>query len=682
MSNIWEVFLQSATVTLCAVLLLIVKNTLRDKLSPRWQYGVWGVLALRMLWPASMSRTLLFNFPLWFEMLKTHFESGGSAYAEKYVPLHLTSGLPWIKDAPTSFADWLFIVYALGILAFLLRHLRSYMRLRALLRRGGEPASEVREAMERVCARYGLKSCPVVTVPELPTAFVCGVFRPILAVPEGKEVDDKVLLHELLHLKHHDMLQNALWCCLRSLHWWNILLVPIFERISNDMESLCDQRVLELLEGEERRAYGGILLDMASEKYARAPGTSSISNGGDFISERIENIARFKKYPRGMALVSLCIVFVLSLSFLGGTVRDYGGGNFSQSAYSLQNPYPKRSMAVTRLARCRTPDAAIDAYAKAMLQRNAYFLATASPLEMQEEIALAIEESEENYPHSVGIDVGPELEWLSYMGSSGYVVSSYTENGDGTVDARLQFYTETLLNSEGKELVYEYERDGESFTERGGIVLLNVRAEETDDGWVAYERGPRELYPKNGLMRINMLLLMPGFEKTLVTEHGSITLCGLVQRSMAPFSSVTFFSGTDNDIHTRGEFTETLFMKVKYELWERSGDDWNRDDIRMDDWPGDDVSIEIDPIWNEGDKPDFYYDSAMPVQGISHSVQIENKFSYLSNTATWEGEYELYAEPYEAALADAPWGYAVRICWDEAIVEELIIPLEEVLNGE
>ena len=78
MSNIWEVFLQSATVTLCAVLLIIVKNALRDKLSPRWQYGVWGVLALRMLWPTSMSRTLLFNFPLWIEMLKSHFENGGS----------------------------------------------------------------------------------------------------------------------------------------------------------------------------------------------------------------------------------------------------------------------------------------------------------------------------------------------------------------------------------------------------------------------------------------------------------------------------------------------------------------------------------------------------------------------------------------------------------------------------
>ena len=94
MSNIWEVGLQSCTVTLCAVLLLIVKSALRDKLSPRWQYGVWGALALRIVWPASMSATLLFNFPLWFEMLKTRFEADGSAYGAKYEPLRLESGLP------------------------------------------------------------------------------------------------------------------------------------------------------------------------------------------------------------------------------------------------------------------------------------------------------------------------------------------------------------------------------------------------------------------------------------------------------------------------------------------------------------------------------------------------------------------------------------------------------------
>ena len=40
MTNIWEFLLQTLTVTIAAGLLLVIKELLRDKLSPRWQYGI------------------------------------------------------------------------------------------------------------------------------------------------------------------------------------------------------------------------------------------------------------------------------------------------------------------------------------------------------------------------------------------------------------------------------------------------------------------------------------------------------------------------------------------------------------------------------------------------------------------------------------------------------------------
>ena len=38
MRNIWDLLLQTGTVSLAAGLILAVKELLRDKLSPRWQY--------------------------------------------------------------------------------------------------------------------------------------------------------------------------------------------------------------------------------------------------------------------------------------------------------------------------------------------------------------------------------------------------------------------------------------------------------------------------------------------------------------------------------------------------------------------------------------------------------------------------------------------------------------------
>lgn len=76
-----------------------------------------------------------------------------------------------------------------------------------------------------------------------------------MVLPEGT-VDEAVLLHELLHIKYWDALQNSVWCICRALHWCNPLVRLAIDRAELDMESLCDQRVLERLEGEARRAYG------------------------------------------------------------------------------------------------------------------------------------------------------------------------------------------------------------------------------------------------------------------------------------------------------------------------------------------------------------------------------------------------------------------------------------------
>lgn len=53
MENIWSFLLQTLSVSLIGLLLLVVKLLLRNRLSPRWQYAVWGVLAVRLMVPAS-----------------------------------------------------------------------------------------------------------------------------------------------------------------------------------------------------------------------------------------------------------------------------------------------------------------------------------------------------------------------------------------------------------------------------------------------------------------------------------------------------------------------------------------------------------------------------------------------------------------------------------------------------
>lgn len=141
------------------------------------------------------------------------------------------------------------------------------------------------------------------------------------------------------------------------------------------MESLCDQRVLERLRGEDRRNYGISLLAMANDKYPRAVGTTSLSNGGKNIAQRIEAIVRFKRYPRGMALASVCVVVVLAASCLVGMVDKETG---LQEGFDYVG-YTNQQIAAAHLNYCTTVAGALDTYAKGIMDDNLLFLSMASP---------------------------------------------------------------------------------------------------------------------------------------------------------------------------------------------------------------------------------------------------------------------------------------------------------------
>ena len=400
MENIWDFLAQTLTASVAAGLLLIVKRLFMDKLSPRWQYGVWAILAIRLLLPAGLfGRALIPGINVVLEAAKTGAESHlSSALTVPYAVTEVVAPVPLIRLVrPVSVTDWLFYLYAAGVAVLLLGFLLSYLVLRRRVTRGRTPDRNVLERLEGVAAQYGLKvPRRVVVLPGVESAFVCGPLSPVLVLPQ-REVDDKVLLHELLHLKYGDLWAGVGICLLRCLHWCNPLLWYCWNKAQNDCEALCDQRVLERLEGEERRQYGVILLSMAEDRYARAPGTTSMANGGKNIKARIQAIARFKRYPQGMALGSWCVAVVLTVACLVGT-----GGAVAVPQYDQRGSF---ALAAAMLNRPTTVAGALDTYAKAVLCNSPVYFVMAVP---EEERAQAIQAVGEPFEE---VDLNDSLFW-------------------------------------------------------------------------------------------------------------------------------------------------------------------------------------------------------------------------------------------------------------------------------
>lgn len=566
MTNLWAFLLQTLYVTGVGLLLLAIKTLLKDKLSPRWQYAVWSVLALRILLPAYTGKYyVLLPLPLWVETAKVMVEPHwASAYTNVYEATQVTSPIPWLTGAPVSLSDWLFLLYVVGVVVTLLRYLISWLRLCLLLRQGTPVPADVQEQIERIGKTYACKTCRAIELPGLPSPMVCGVFRPVLALPKGKALDDHVILHELLHLNYKDALQNVFWCFCRALHWCNPIVRLLLNRVGNDMESLCDQRVLERLRGEDRRNYGISLLAMANDKYPRAVGTTSLSNGGKNIAQRIEAIVRFKRYPRGMALASVCVVVVLAASCLVGMVDK------EEPLYGMMYFGPKtdREVAISHLNYCTTVAGALDTYAKGIINESSLCLAMATTGETQKEMeALARTGTYRGLPseievyHAIDHDV-PSKESVRYQ--LGYVyydkmeapsVRNLQKEKDGSYSALLVLYVTQVLDP---ELHYITDDEGKI----GGQLVFSLKVWKEGVRYVVQQLGDSVLYTE-GIAGTYSPYLVPAL-KTYAAEGNSgsvVVTCRSSHRVGTYYTSSGIFGGTSQlreDPDPNAEFWEEV----------------------------------------------------------------------------------------------------------------------------
>lgn len=667
MTNIWAFFIQTFTVSVVAIGIIVLKRLLQDKLTPRWQYGVWGILALRILLPVNISKNVIVPIPLWIEMLKASVEKHmNSSFTEVYVPATIKHVVAYWEQIPTSFTDWLFIIYAIGVLVCLGMYAFSYLRLRKIVKRGKPISHELGMKLQRVCDTYQLKSCKAVMIEGLTSAFVCSGIYPILALPE--EVDEKVILHELLHLKYHDELQSIFWCVLRCLHWCNPLLQWVFCQIENDMETLCDQRVLERLEGEERREYGMILLGMANEKYARVPGSSSISNGGKFIAQRIEAIVRFKKYPKGMAIVSICSVIIMFVPTIIGYARDVSA--------SGENPYNigpvnelKTAMAHARLDRCETMAGALDTYAKGLAYENGLYIAIASPYEKHEKLESQMRKNalEDGWGANY-LDNGEYLDCILSTGSAGFFGASYgiyniRKSADGKYLAYLRFGIYNLIREDGT--IYEAEENPYN----GGMVLIPVKVWQ-EDGWVVEEAGERVVLAAGDFYAIYEYtdLIPEKAEFQAVGETGTVRIFVQSEHHIGENRASLRSSNLTDSLDLDAEFAdEAPHYKVEYTYHENS----------KGELPKKIVGIQIAELQSVEEEV-IFEEKENVKQGESHSYSgqtwiIKSVHEAKRKVEDYGDTGDLY---FDEILSGIPVAYKVRITWDDEVVEELL--LEEV----
>lgn len=149
----------------------------------------------------------------------------------------------------------------------------------------------------------------VYQVEGLPTAFVMGM-PPCIYLPADltEEEREYVLCHERIHIKRHDMRIKQGAFIILCLHWFNPLVWLAFRCMEADMESSCDEKVLEKMGTDIKKGYSLSLVRLSAEE--RWFGTP-LAFGEKPIKTRVKHILQYKKpvsVVAGLAVVAAVAV--------------------------------------------------------------------------------------------------------------------------------------------------------------------------------------------------------------------------------------------------------------------------------------------------------------------------------------------------------------------------------------
>ncbi len=165
---------------------------------------------------------------------------------------------------------WLLMLWLMLVFCQLVRLLVQRFRLAKLLKQALPAGEEISGLVAELAAQLGLRRGPrVASVNGDCPLFVCGLWRPLLILPNrvfaALDPSDRrqVILHELGHIKRHDLLWGWPVEIARIAYFFNPLVYWVAYQLRLERELACDQLAMAR-SGHSAAEYAQMLLQVVS----------------------------------------------------------------------------------------------------------------------------------------------------------------------------------------------------------------------------------------------------------------------------------------------------------------------------------------------------------------------------------------------------------------------------------
>ena len=356
MEKIFLSILSISLSTSVVILALIVLGSLINKrYVAKWKYGIWIVLALRLLVPVHYELPdAQFQITIPAEVgslaVSDVFEAQPSVLnvqlaspqvtepvgtgPQTIAPLVMQPNIPEDEESSFTLLQALGYLWAAGAICLLAWQLTGFIFYkRKIVKRGSSTENPVLlEQLRELTQELGIrKQVALLIYKNANSPMIIGFWRPILVLPGEEYTREEsfyILRHELIHLRRHDVFVKFLLLLARDFHWFNPVVYMMHREAVVDMELACDEAVVKGGSYAQKEAYTETLMSTLHRQQGGGPLLSTQFSGSKRImKKRFQNILSKTRKRNGVILFAVILLLTVTVGTMVG--------------YAMEEPAPK-----------------------------------------------------------------------------------------------------------------------------------------------------------------------------------------------------------------------------------------------------------------------------------------------------------------------------------------------------
>lgn len=347
--NEWQTFselvrtilMMSATGGVIALLLFALKPVIKNRFPKSVQYYLWCLALVAFLVPFSVFVSLPFTTPMsqiqevLNENIKTTVERreqfSQEQYGVEYEALEpqqqIEISFEEVGLVKGRFNDYLLLLLiSIGGVSFFMDASLYTAYVIKLKRKRIEPLVSEQALLKNLC---NTAKCPRLYRNSLTsTPMLIGVFRPVIYLPDreySQQQFQNIMLHELTHLKRHDVMIKWIAALAVYVHWFNPFAYLVRREIDRACELACDEAVVNHFNTDEKQSYGDTLIEMASDmKKSRVLVSTTMCEEKKTLKDRLNAIMHSKKHTKKVIACSsvLLAIALFAIVVLGASANQ------------------------------------------------------------------------------------------------------------------------------------------------------------------------------------------------------------------------------------------------------------------------------------------------------------------------------------------------------------------------